>query len=203
MNVIIFRDNAAKYKAHRDKCRSKGQKDPSAAQYFNCVEDPLLDGDDDEEVLDRVPPPELHLHEGIVNKLVSVLNEKWVDEKPGENNFWKWCGRKNIIVQYFRGKSLNGNECRDVLELLDDLAACIPAHLMNFIDALRAFNLVRKSCFGEDLLDSYVEDIANFKAAYLNLGINVTSKAHIVFHHVADFCRKGNKGLGFYSEQTG
>ena len=60
--------------------------------------------------------------------------------EPGENNFWKWCGRRNIVVQYHRGKSLNGNECRDVLELLDDLATFVPAHLMKFIDALRAFN---------------------------------------------------------------
>ena len=93
----MFRSDASRFKAHRDKCRSKGQKDPSAADYNNAVEDPLLDGDDDKDTLDRIAPPELHLHEGIVNKLVEVLNERWIEEKPGENNFWNWCGRRNII----------------------------------------------------------------------------------------------------------
>ena len=78
LSNINFSENATQYKAKRDKWRSKGQNDPSAADYKNCVDDSLLDGHASEETLKRVPPPELHLHEGIVNKLVSVLNEKWI-----------------------------------------------------------------------------------------------------------------------------
>ena len=73
---------------------------------------------------------------------------------------------------------------------------------MIFIDALRKFNAVRVACFGQELLDSYVDDIEQFKAAYMLLGINVTTKAHIIFEHVADYCEKRGRGLGPDSEQA-
>ena len=44
--------------------------------------------------------------------------------------------------------------------------------------------------------------IAEFKEAYMKVGLSVTTKAHIVFEHVADFCNKHQKGLGFFSEQA-
>ena len=61
-----------------------------------------------------------------------------------------------------------------------------------------------KYFLGQDVLDSYESDIAIFKEAYLALGINITSKAHIVFEHIADFFKRMNngKGLGYYSEQA-
>ena len=74
--------------------------------------------------------------------------------------------------------------------------------LMIFVDALSKFNAVRKACLGEELLDSYVDDIEKFKAAYMLLGINVTTKAHIIFEHVADYCAKRGRGLGPDSEQA-
>ena len=54
------------------------------------------------------------------------------------------------------------------------------------------------------MLDTYESDIAKFKAAYLALGIKITTKAHIVFEHIADFFKWKNdgKGLGYYSEQA-
>ena len=90
--MITFRDNANRYKAHRDRSRSKGQKDPGAADYKNAVDDPLLQGDDDEETLDRIPPPELHLHEGIVNKLVTILNEKWIEDSDVRASVFGYLG---------------------------------------------------------------------------------------------------------------
>ena len=91
-----------------------------------------------------------------------------------------------------------------VLECLDELAKIVPSDLQIFIDALRAFNAVRKSCLGQEVLDSHEEDIAKFKEAYLKLGINITTKAHIVFEHISDFFKRKNngKGLGYYSEQA-
>ena len=73
---------------------------------------------------------------------------------------------------------------------------------MIFIDALRKFNVVRKSCFGEELSPSLRDDIEEFKAAYMLLGINVTTKAHIIFEHIADYCEKHGRGLGPDSEQA-
>ena len=90
------------------------------------------------------------------------------------------------------------------MECLDELAKIVPGDLQIFIDALRAFDAVRISCLGQDHLPSYAEDIAKFKEAYLKLGINITTKAHMVFEHIAEFFKRKNngKGLGYYSEQA-
>ena len=63
--------------------------------------------------------------------------------------------------------------------------------------------LVRKSCFGMDLIPTYREDIEEYKAAYQLTGMNVTTKAHVIFEHIADFCADQNKGLGHFSAQAG
>ena len=96
------------------------------------------------------------------------------------------------------------------MESLDDLESEVSAtapeilipELLIVIDALRKFNAVRKACFGNELLDSYREDIEKFKAAYVLLGIKVTTKAHIIFDHVGDYCAKRGRGLGPDSEQA-
>ena len=73
---------------------------------------------------------------------------------------------------------------------------------MIFVDALRKFNAVRKACFGDELLPSLRDDIEKFKAAYVLLEINVTTKAHIIFEHIADYCEERGRGLGPDSEQA-
>ena len=52
--------------------------------------EPLLNCEDDTLIIDLIPPPELHLHLGIVNKLAGVLNERWIIDNPKENNVYKW-----------------------------------------------------------------------------------------------------------------
>ena len=103
-----------------------------------------------------------------------------------------------------RRNELNGNACKDVLVKLDKLAEVVPDQHQDIVEALRAFNAVRKSCLGQVALDSYEQDIANFKAAYLKLKIPITTKAHIVFEHIAEFFKRQNngRGLGYYSEQA-
>ena len=54
-----------------------------------------------------------------------------------------------------------------------------------------------------DLIPTYREDIEEYKAAYQLTGMNVTTKAHVIFEHVADFCTDQNKGLGHFSAQAG
>ena len=105
---------------------------------------------------------------------------------------------------------MNGNACRDVLESLDDLESELLsqdlsniAEIKLLIESMRAFNKVRKSCFGEDLEKSFEDDIDEFKDAYVKTGMSVTTKIHIIFEHVKDFCLEHNKGLGHYSEQAG
>ena len=107
---------------------------------------------------------------------------------------------------------MNGNACRDVLESLDDLESeLLGEDLSNklkteidlLIRSLRAFNKVRKSCFGQELEESYVDDIAEFKEEYVKTKMSITTKIHIIFEHVEDFCTEHGKGLGHYSEQAG
>ena len=105
---------------------------------------------------------------------------------------------------------MNGNACRDVLEALDELEFDLLsqnlsniAEIQLLINSMRAFNKVRKSCFGEELEKSYVDDIAEFKEEYVKTKMSITTKIHIIFEHVEDFCTEHGKGLGHYSEQAG
>ena len=105
---------------------------------------------------------------------------------------------------------MNGNACRDVLEALDDLESELLSQNLEkmdqiqlLINSMRAFNKVRKSCFGEDLETSYKDDINEFREEYLKTGMSITTKIHIIFEHVEEFCTEHNKGLGHYSEQAG
>ena len=110
----MFRENARNCKAHRAKSRAKTT--PSAAPFKNCVEEPAMEGDDEEFIINDIAPPELHLHTGSVNKHAREINKKWRD-----NQFYKWCARKNIQVENYFRNELNGNACKNVLEKLDDL----------------------------------------------------------------------------------
>ena len=88
--TIIFRELQRQFAASK-----KTQKDKMAAKC--CLHEPLLDGDEDTEILDLIMIPELHLHLGMVNKIARVLNEQW-----GSDQFYRWCAEKNIHVKDYR-----------------------------------------------------------------------------------------------------
>ena len=162
----------------------------------------MINVDSEGKVINTLPPEELHLHLGQVNRHVKELNLKW-----GKNRFYKWCGFRNVPVEKYYSHELNGNSCKKVLQKLDDLESEIKKsgchELLVYVTSLRAYDNVRKSCFGMELLPSYKEDIAKYKAAYALTGMNVTTKAHIIFEHVGDFCEEHGKGLGLFSAQAG
>ena len=78
----FFREKQRKYAAY--KAKSKAQKPPSAADFANCVRNPMFNAKDDELVIKRLPPEELHLHLGTVNKHVKEINRIW-----GDNRFYR------------------------------------------------------------------------------------------------------------------
>ena len=78
----FLREKQRKYKAY--KAKSKAQKAPSAADFANCVRNPMFNAKDDELVIKRLPPDELHLHLGSVNKHVKEINRIW-----GNNRFYR------------------------------------------------------------------------------------------------------------------
>ena len=75
-----------------------------------------------------------------------------------------------------------------------------------FVEAFRAFNSVRISCFGQELDPNYMNILANFRKVIKGLkpfGVKVTVKMHIVFWHVQQWINKYNVSLGIVSEQPG
>ena len=72
-----------------------------------------------------------------------------------------------------------------------------------FVKAFKAFGKVVEACFSFRLDKNYKEVIRSFRTAYLELGINVTPKVHIIFRHLEEFFEvsKGRSGLGLFSEQ--
>lgn len=52
-----------------DDWQDAGGRTNNAKDYKNCINRPVLEADEDDEIIDYIPPPELHLLIGIVNHL--------------------------------------------------------------------------------------------------------------------------------------
>ncbi len=166
-------------------------------KHFNCIHLPLLEGDDDTEILDCIPPPELHLLLGGVNKIVDVC-----DKKAGNNLLYKWLERHNICKKNYRGGVLEGNQCREVLRKAQLLTKDMPTDLKKYGQALQDFNLVVEGCFGKSLTPDFYDRINRFGQSFKQLDIQMTPKIHAILHHVPQFCERHGQGLGNFSEQA-
>ena len=146
---------------------------------MNCVENPLLwDGTEemrDELILYLVPPAELHLLLGPVNKMFSELEELW----PAANDWAKSC---HAFKQGLHGGEFNGNSCMRLLheDSLDKLETLLPPEYLPYVEAFHTFQRVVKSCYGYAVLPSFRADIERFKKSYLKLDISVTVKVEIM-----------------------
>ena len=168
-----------------------------AQQFQNCVDMPLLEGPDTTLVLDLIPPPELHLMLGVVNRIFDKLNDSW-----GEDRAYKWGIENYIVRAAYRGGSMEGNQCRQLLMKTDLLEKKVPSRLLPFVKALKDFDQVRRSCFGQTLHDDFLLAIGDFQRSYMDLNIPITPKLHAIFVHVKQFCSKHHLSLGPYSEQS-
>ena len=79
-----------------------------AINFRNCIHDPLFDAPDDTCIPDFVTPLELHLILGLSNKILSLLNDEWLNLFGVEVFTSKWCDKNNIHHLEYRGKDLNG-----------------------------------------------------------------------------------------------
>ena len=176
-----------------------------AAQYANCVNQPLLPGADEELIMDLLPPMELHLLLGAVNRLIQHLEER-LRETDAQQLLDIWLKKLGLSRPSYHGGQFEGNGCRrllrgtDQLQNLAEQAGVVCA--MPVVVALQALHGVVGSCFGATLADDTEQWIDRFRQAYLNLGIPVTTKVHAIFVHVAPFCRSQGEGLGVVSEQA-
>ncbi|PAA83701.1 hypothetical protein BOX15_Mlig016295g3 [Macrostomum lignano] len=177
--------------------QAAGGHQPLAKNFANCVQPPLLPGSDSAELLDVVPPPELHMMLGIVNRLLDALNASW-----GGNKAYEWAYEAGICRQQYHGGCLEGPACKKLLLKASELWSVLPPHLKLYATALQDFNAVREACFGQSLAADYSLYIARFQTTCRYLELSVTPKMHALFDHVPAFCGKYGKGLGSFSEQA-
>ena len=73
----------------------------NARDYFNCVNEPLLEGPPDMEVIDLVNIPELHLMLGYVNLVFDELNERskaLLSQGLIDKSAYRWGHQKGILL---------------------------------------------------------------------------------------------------------
>lgn len=158
--------------------------------------------DEEELIINLIPPPELHLLLGVVNTLYSYLLKKFAEIAL------EWARRCNISREIVYGvPSFVGNSCKILLDKTDILRhLCTSTGSFEAIEYVRCFEEFKKvvdSCFSSKLDANFTEHIDSFRASYLSLDLSVTPKVHAVFHHVKQFCSKFNVPLGPFGEQAG
>ena len=154
--------------------------------------------DDSTPIILLIPPPELHLLLGPVNKMYDEMLMVW---QQGE----EWSDRLYIKREEYHGGQFNGNDSRKLLKNIAVLKEITPStnkKVLDFIAAFEAFNDVVAACYTKKLASNYKEKLKAFRIAYKKLKISGTPKGHAVFHHISEFCDLVKMGLGPYSEQA-
>lgn len=176
---------------------NSGSKKRSAKRFQNCVNPPLFAGDHTKEIIDFIPPPELHLLTGTVNKLYDHILSEF------EGDAVKWAKMSNVSRNVAFGKfAFAGNACNTLLKKIDILRSICNIGCLKYVECFKNFQLVVQSCSSQNLDENYKLHIENFRSSYMDLNISVTPKVHAIFFHVPYFCSKTKKGLAFYSEQA-
>ena len=176
------------------------RKDKKDAKYYgNVIHPPMIcdDVSDNTPVICVIPPPELHLLIGPVNKMSTELESLW----PASEEWLKSC---NVKKEEYHGGTFAGNDSRQLLRNVNRLEALRPPEACKkFVNAFKSFNDVVSACYGSNLDADYLQKISIFAADYFRLGISVTPKVHAVIYHIPEFCELMGRGLGPWSEQTG
>ena len=161
----------------------------NAKFYQNVINKPLLTGDDDTKTLEVLNPPELHLMTGILGKLIMEMERKaFEDSGEGEAFVTEFLKEEDISRCVYQGsRSFEGNQARKLLKNVDklerkvmtlDMEVTIEA--LPFIQALRLFEKVVTSCFGQTLHPGYENNVDAFARQYRALDISVTPKVNLV-----------------------
>ena len=107
----------------------ESKKEKKDAKHFgNVIHPPIIcdDIENDTPVICIIPPPELHLLIGPVNKLYDSLESEW----PESEAWLKVC---NIKREEYHGGQFAGNESRKLLKSIDKLEGLNPpASINNF-----------------------------------------------------------------------
>ncbi len=114
----------------------------SKGSRFNCVEPPLLDIPASTEILDLIPPPQLHLFLRVGNKTLDAFNERLNEERA-----FQWVYRNHIVWQGHHGGCLEGSQVKKRLWKPGQLKMALPPRLRKFAIALEQFETDTTSCF--------------------------------------------------------
>ena len=203
-----------------------GKTKKSSAPWKNCENMPLYDFNNLSElfkIIDLMPPPELHMILGLGNDFFDLLRKRLARPEHIQllKDFClKWCLER---VDYFGSGEADGlkgqfagNGCKTLLDHVDGAEGLVYFLSKNaeafqlvepILDAMRAFNVVRKQCFGVILDANYKDSIETFANLWIKCDRSITLKCHVLFVHVVQFLEKNaqnfpGKGLGFWSEQA-
>ena len=137
--------------------------------------------------------------QGIVKHIFDNMAKEW----PGVT---VWLDHINVKQKQYHHGAFVGNDCMKMLRNTDKLQQIADQEnvysVQKYVHILRCLYKVVTSCFGMELDKEYEIHIQEFKDVYVNLGISITPKVHILVHHVSDFINKHNRSLGWYSEQA-
>ena len=181
-------------------------------EYKNVINPRLIYLQEDKETfLDHiVPPPELHIMMGVVDKLYTLLLCVW----PA---FQNWLKTHYILMRGYHGVGLDGNNANRFMSLLDFLERGVTItaaiNILLIINCLRKFSLVKSAVFGLELGTDISVKIEDFKSSFFSLqlytkdifdyNLTVSWKIHILVCHILPFVEHNNISLGNYAEQCG
>ena len=181
-------------------------------EYKNVINPRLIYLQEDQETFLEhiVPPPELHIMIGVVDKLCTLLLCVW----PAFEN---WLKKHYILMRGYHGVGFDGNNANRFLSLLDvlerDVTITAAINILPIIDCLRKFSLIKSAVFGLELGTDISVKIEDFKSSFFSLqlytkdifdyNLTVSWKIHILVCHILPFVEHNNTSLGNYAEQCG
>lgn len=121
-----------------------GEDGKNRKYYFSCAHVPIIKPRNEEEnILNIIPPPEFHLMLGTVNSIYKKMQrdfpqvcEKWV----------KYCA---VEREAFHGGSFNGNSCRRLLSKVDYLRSVSPLACLKFVKCISPLDKLIKVALGK------------------------------------------------------
>ena len=124
-----------------------------------------LDEDPDTLLEHLVPPPELHLMMGIVDKIAGFLMKVWPE-------FESWLVSKSIIKRGYHGCGWDGQNANKILNNLDQLRNLVLLACPQFlivVECLTKFREVKEACFGLHLDQNIEEIVSKFINSFKSL----------------------------------
>ena len=96
--------------------------------------------DDSTLIIDVLPPMELHLLLGIVNKLYNHLDEVLKQIPGNEVTAEDWSAQCGLVRPKLHGGEFNGNSCKVLLNSIEKLENLIPEANIELEQILKVFN---------------------------------------------------------------